>query len=131
QASITAIGNALYFVADSGIYQIIGNQINVTPISDPIGLFFLELPRYPAYNLGRSVGYNDIVNRRLLFYIPYEDTSNTDFCTANSKTLVYDYFRGKWFIWKNWHMAGGAVTTLDRQIYFTERVSSASLRRLV
>ena len=129
QSGMVSIGETLYFVSSSGIYELTQGQLNQVPLSDPISSVFAGInPNVTnVLNLGRSVAAHDSGNRKLLFYIPEESSSNTDFALANSLTLVYDYYRQSWYFWKNWHMGGGALW--NDVFYFSERKSGASLRR--
>jgi hypothetical protein len=130
QSGTLVQGQAAFFISDSGIYKMMYGQLVDQAITAPIDDMFkdIDLTSDNTLSLKRAVAFNDFTSSRFLFYIPEESSSNTDFATNNSITLVYDYDKQLWHKWTNFHMSGGALM-VGRNILTSERKAGASLRR--
>ncbi len=133
-ASIAEVSGALCWLSKKGVKISAGGQIP-RPLGqavDETGVA-LDVSRIdPAitqneavaieqFQFRRAVGFNDVLGRKYLLYIPCESTtSGADHPNSNSKVYAYDYTRDAWLEWTNINAAGG-FTIRNSDLYFQER----------
>lgn len=133
--SISSIGDMTIFLDNSGVYGM-ANGVLLTddasiprPLSRAITPFFEDIVtnNIEDLRLDLAVGVNHPKQQKYFLFIPSTLTDNRDYSTNNSKTLVFDYNKKRWFFWSNMHMDGGAVI-YDNTLYWSERTVAGSLR---
>jgi len=96
--SIQEIGNILYFLADTGVFAFQVGQAKCTEISEQIKSIVDD----SALLKSAAVSCHDYKRRWYVLHIPH--TTLTE-----SITLVYDYYRNGWWVWKGIDASGGLV----------------------